>query len=151
MADLIRRDAVRDMVSLRDAMDRLFEESFVRPFGGFPRFPGASQELALDMYETDDDVVVEASLPGFKPDEVDIAVEGNTLTVKGEHEEKREEEQEGKYHYRERRYGSFQRSVSLPADIKADQAEATFENGVLKLTLPKQEESKPRRIQVEAR
>jgi HSP20 family protein len=151
MADLIRRDPVRDMVSLRDAMDRLFEESFVRPFGGLPRFSGAPQELALDMYETDDNLVVEASLPGFKPDEVDISVEGSTLTIKGEHEENREEEQEGKYHFRERRYGSFQRTVSLPADIKADEAEASFENGVLKLTLPKLEESKPRRIQVKAR
>jgi HSP20 family protein len=151
MADLIRRDPIRDMVSLRDAMDRLFEESFVRPFGGGPLFSGVSQGLALDMYETDDNLVVEASLPGFKPDEVDISVVGNTLTIKGEHEERQEEEKEGKYHFRERRYGSFQRSVSLPADVNSDRAEASFENGVLKLTLPKQEESKPRRIQVKAR
>jgi HSP20 family protein len=151
MADLIRRDPVRDMVSLRDAMDRLFEESFVRPFGGWPLLSGTSQGLALDMYETDDNLVVEASLPGFKSDEVDISVVGNTLTIKGEHEERQEEEKEGKYHFRERRYGSFQRSVSLPADVNADQAAASFENGVLKLTLPKREESKPRRIQVKAR
>jgi len=150
MADLIRWDPFREMVSLRDAMDRLFEESFVRPFGGWPFLTGEAQTLALDIYETDDDLVVEASLPGINPDEVDISVVGNTLTIKGEHEEKKEEEK-GKYHCRERRYGAFQRTVSLPVEVDANKAEAVFENGVLKLTLPKVEEARPKRIQVKAK
>jgi HSP20 family protein len=85
MADLIRWDPFRDMVSLRDAMDRLFEDSFVRPRGESPTLAGREQTLALDVYETDDNLVVEASLPGFNPDEVDISIVGNTLTIKGEH------------------------------------------------------------------
>jgi HSP20 family protein len=151
MADLIRRDPFRDMMSLRDAMDRLFEESFVRPFGGWPLLSGGPQSLALDMYETDESLVVEASLPGISPDEVDISVVGNTLTIKGEHEEKKEEKEEGKYHFRERRYGAFQRTVALPTDVSADKADASFQNGVLKLTLPKVEEAKPKRIEVKVK
>ena len=151
MAYLIRRDPFRDMMSLRDAMDRLFEESFVRPFGGWPLLSGGPQSLALDMVETDESLVVEASLPGISPDEVDISVVGNILTIKGEHEEKKEEKEEGKYHFLERRYGAFQRTVTLPADVSADKADASFQNGVLKLTLPKVEEAKPKRIEVKVK
>jgi len=151
MADLIRWDPFREMVSLRDAMNRLFEESFVRPFGGWLALPGEMQTLALDVYETDDNLVVEAALPGIKPEDVDISVVGNTLSIKAEtkHEEKKEEK--GKYHYQERRYGAFQRTVSLPVEVHADKAEAVFENGVLKLTLPKAEEAKPKRITVKTK
>ncbi len=151
MTDLIRWDPFREMVSLRDAMDRLFEESFVRPFGGWPLLGGEAQTLALDVYETDDNLVVEASLPGISPDEVDISVVGNTLTIKGEHEEKEEKEEKGKYHFRERRYGAFHRTISLPVEVDANKAEAVFENGVLKLTLPKVEEAKPKRIEVKVK
>ena len=148
MADLIRWDPLRDMVSLRDAMDRLFEESFVQPRGAWPTLAGGEQALALDVYETDDDLMVEASLPGVKPEEVDISIVGNTLTIKGEHEEQHEKREEGKYYSRERRYGAFQRSISLPVEVNADKAQATFEDGVLKLSLPKAEEAKPKRIEV---
>ena len=148
MADLIRWDPLRDLVSLRDAMDRLFEESFVQPRGAWPTLAGREQSLALDVYETDDDLVVEASLPGVKPEEVDISIVGNTLTIRGEHEEQHEKKEEGKYYCRERRYGAFQRSVSLPVEVNADKAQATFEDGVLKLSLPKAEEAKPKRIEV---
>jgi len=148
MADLIRWDPFRDMVSLRDAMDRLFEESVVRPRGSWPTPAGREQTLALDVHETDQDLVVEASLPGMSPDEVDISIVGNTLTIKADHEEKREQEEEGKYYFHERRYGTVQRSVGLPVEVDADKAEAIFENGVLKLTLPKAEEAKPKHIEV---
>jgi HSP20 family protein len=151
MADLIRWDPFRDMVSLRDAMDRLFEDSFVRPRGESPTLEGREQTLALDVYETDDNLVVEASLPGFNPDEVDISIVGNTLTINGEHEKHQEKEEEGKYYFRERRYGAFQRVVALPVETNADKAEATFENGVLKLSLPKAEEVKPKRIEVQVK
>ena len=150
MADLIRRDPFREMVSLRDAMDRLFEESFVRPFGRWPWSEGEGQTLALDMYETGDDLVVEASLPGIKPEDVDISIVGNTLSIKGEVKHEEEKEEEGKYHFRERRYGAFQRVVTLPSDVKVDAAEAVFEHGVLKLTLPKSEAVKPRKITIKS-
>ena len=111
---------------------------------------GEARTLALDMYETDDDLVVEASLPNIGPDDVDISIVGNSLTIKGETEHEEEKEEKGKYFFRERRYGAFQRTVSLPVEVNADEAEATFENGVLKLSLPNVEEAKPMRITVKA-
>ena len=145
---LVRWDPFREVVSLRDAMDRLFEESLV----GLPAaVRGGIRALALDICETDDNLVVEASLPGFKPEDVDISVVGSTLNIKAESKSEEEKEETGKYHYRERRWGSFQRSVTLPTEVDANKAEAAFENGVLKLTLPKVEEAKPKRIEVKAK
>jgi HSP20 family protein len=149
MANLVRWDPVRDMMSLREAMDRLFEESFVHPRGMLAPVEGAAT-LALDVFESDDDVTVRASIPGINPDDIDISVTGDVLTIKGETSEEREEKQ-GNYHLRERRYGAFQRSVNLPAPVNTDKAEAEFKNGVLTLTLPKVEEVKPRSIKIKAR
>ncbi len=151
MASLKLWDPFREMVSLREAMDRLFEDSFVRPFGVYPLLQreGVST-LAIDMYETDNDVVVKASLPGVKPDDVDVTVTGNTLSIKGETKEE-VDETKGDYHYRERRYGAFQRTVTLPTEVEAGKAEATFENGVLTLRLPKVEEVKPKQISIKAK
>lgn len=148
MADLIRWDPFREMTSLRDAMERLVEESFVRP----SRFwiDSGRGDLPIDMYQTANDVVVKASLPGFKPEEVDISITGDTLTIKGEHTEEKEAKDED-YFYKERRYGSFSRSLPIPAQIKSDKAEAVFEDGVLTLTLPKAEEVKPKQIKVKAK
>ncbi|MDX9803203.1 MAG: Hsp20/alpha crystallin family protein [Dehalococcoidales bacterium] len=144
MADLIRWEPFRDMMTLRQAMDRLFEDSFVRPAG----FGGVSMpEVALDMKETDADVVVKAELPGVKPEDVDVSVSEGILTIKGENREE-QEEKEANYYRRELRYGSFSRSISLPAAVNADKAEAVFENGVLTLTLPKAEEARPKQIKV---
>ena len=149
MANLVRWDPFRDMVTLREAMDRLFEESFVRPRGALAPAEGAAS-LALDVFESDDDVTVKASIPGLKPEDIDISITGDVLTIKGETHEEREEKQ-GNYHVRERRWGAFQRSVSLPTLVKADKADAVFENGVLTLTLPKVEEVKPRSIKIKAK
>jgi HSP20 family protein len=110
-----------------------------------------AQPLALDLYETDDNLVVETSLPGINPDDVDISIVGNTLTIKGETKHEAEKEEKGRYHYRERRYGAFRRSIILPTGVNTDAAEAVFEKGVLKLTLPKVEEAKPKRIQVKTK
>ena len=134
----------KEMMTLRNAMDKLFEDSFVRP----SRFWNEGQaELPLDVYQTDNDVVVKASLPGFKPEEVDISIVGDTLTIKGEHQEEREEKQQD-YWLKERRYGNFSRTVVLPIEVKSDKADASFEEGVLTLTLPKAEEVKPRQIKI---
>jgi HSP20 family protein len=130
-------------------MDRLFEESFVRPRSWLAPTDGAAT-LALDVHESADDVTVKASIPGVKPEDIDISVTGDTLTIKGETREEKEEK-EGNYHLHERRYGAFQRSVSLPTLVKADKASAEFENGVLTLTLPKVEEVKPKSIKIKAK
>jgi len=127
-------------------MDRLFEDSFVRPWRFWPDQLGRG-ELPIDMYQTANEVVVKAALPGLKPEEVDISISGDTLTIKGEHKEEQEVKQED-YFYKERRYGSFSRSVTIPVQVKSDKAEAVFENGVLTLTLPKAEEIKPKQIKI---
>jgi HSP20 family protein len=144
---MMRWEPFREVMSLRDAMDRLFEDSFISPW----RLGGDSQRwgLPIDMYQTDNDVVVKATLPGLKPDEVDISITGDTLTIKGEHKEEQETKDED-YFYRERRYGAFSRSVPMPVSVKSDKAEAVFENGILTLTLPKAEEVKPKQIKVKA-
>ena len=129
-------------------MDRLFEDSFVRPW----HFRGdhGIVELPLDMYQTANDVVVKAAVPGFKPEEVDISISGDTLTIKGEHKDEQEIKEED-YFCKECRYGAFSRSVALPVQVKSDKAEAVFENGILTLTLPKAEEIKPKQIKVKAK
>lgn len=126
-------------------MDRLFEESFVRPSRLWPGVEAG--DVPVDVYQTVDDVVVEAALPGIKPEEVDITITGDTLTIKGEHKEEQAVKEED-YFYRERRYGAFSRSVAIPAKVKSDKAEAVFENGVLTLRLPKAEEIKPKQIKI---
>jgi HSP20 family protein len=105
-------------------------------------------DLALDMYETDSDVVVTMAVPGIAPEDLEISVTGHRLTVKGE--TKAEAGSEGKdWVIRERRYGKFMRSITLPERAEADKAEAEFENGVLTLTVPKREEAKAKSIQVQ--
>jgi len=145
MASLIKWQPVNDMVSLRDAMDRLFEDSFVTR-RGFPSLWNGDT-LALDVYETNEALVIKTSLPGVKPEEVDITVTGDVLTIKGETKSE-EKVENANYLRQERRYGSFQRSVQLPGDLKSEKAEASFENGVLTLTIPKAEEAKPKTIKV---
>jgi HSP20 family protein len=105
---------------------------------------------AIDMYQTDDEVFVKAALPGFKPDEVQINVTGDILTIKGE--VKHEEEKKDKsWHIREQRWGSFERSVRLPTGVISDKAKADFDNGILTITLPKSEEVRPKTITVKAK
>lgn len=148
MASLIKWEPFGDLVSLRDAMDRLFEESFVR-MRGLPSTFGA-ESPAVDMYETPESVVVKTALPGVKPEDLDISISGNLLTIKGEIKSE-ERVEKTNYVRQERRYGSFQRSLQISASVVPDKAEASFENGVLTLTMPKTEESKPKTIKIEAK
>jgi HSP20 family protein len=134
------------MMSLRQAMDRLFDDSFVRGSRALTDDIGAGL-LPLDVYQTDNDVVIKATIPGIAPEEVDISITGDTVTIKGEQKEETEVKDED-YMLKERRYGSFSRSVSIPVSVKSDKADATFDNGVLTLTLPKADEIKPKQIKI---
>ncbi|MBL7065909.1 MAG: Hsp20/alpha crystallin family protein [Anaerolineae bacterium] len=149
MANLVRWEPFRDLVSLREAMDRLFEESFVQSRVGWPA-PVGMEALAVDMYETDDVIVVKTAVPGVKPEDLDVSIVGDTLTIRGETKAEGEIKKEN-YIRRERRCGSFCRSLVVPLSVVADEAEAEFENGILTLTLPKAEEVKPKAIKVKAK
>jgi HSP20 family protein len=135
-----------ELMSLRRAVDRLFDEDFYRVTPADAQ--NASQQLLpLDVTTTKDALVVEAALPGVRPDAVDITVENGTLTITGESVS--EQTEEGSSHLvREIRRGQFSRSVSLPNGLEPDKAEATFENGVLRLRIPKAEQLKPRQIKI---
>ncbi|HSG42038.1 MAG TPA: Hsp20/alpha crystallin family protein [Anaerolineales bacterium] len=146
MSNLIRWEPAREMMSLRDAMDRLFDDAFTRPLS----LRDAWSVPAIDMFQTDDEIVVKAALPGIKADEVQINVTGEVLTLKGEVQQNQEMEEKA-WHIREQRYGSFERSIALPTDVIADKAKADFENGILTITLPKAEEVKPKTITVKAK
>lgn len=153
MSNLTRWEPVREMMTLREAMDRLFDDAFTRPIN---LRDGGWSSPAVDMYQTDDEVVVKAALPGFKADEVQINVTGDVLTLRGETKQEQEKtsSSQGKdkaWHIREHRWGSFERSIALPTEVTADKAVADFENGILTITLPKAEEVKPKTITVKAK
>ena len=144
---ITRWDPYAEMMSLRQAMDRLFQDAWVRP--GFGGTQGATTgTVPLDIYETNDELVVTATLPGLKPEEIDITIQCDVLRIQGEtrHDENVKEEQ---FHRRERGERRFYREVALPVSVKSDAVQAQFEHGILTLHLPKSEEAKPRRIQVQ--
>jgi HSP20 family protein len=135
-----------EMLSLREAMDRLFEDSFVRPFFASRIFPTAAP-IPINAYFTADDFVVEAELPGVKPEDVEITVEAGTLTISAE-ARAQEERRQGDYLIEEISRGRVSRSIGLPEGLQPDRATATFEHGVLTLRIPKAEEVKPRQIRI---
>ena len=137
-----------ELMSLRRAMDKLFEESFVRP-SRLVSLTGEVSAVPIDMYQTANEVVVKTALPGVKPEEVDITISGDTLSIKDETKVEEQVKRE-EYFCQECRYGSFSRSIRLPAGLNADKAEAKFENVILTLTIPKAEEAKPKTIKVKA-
>jgi HSP20 family protein len=148
MASIVRWEPFRGPMTLRqarDMLDRLFDEDAGRWPGWLPNW--LEGNLALDVYETDDAVVIKTAIPGVNPEEIDISVSGDTLTISAETKEGEEVKREN-YIRRERRYGSCCRSVTLPGGLEADKAEAKYENGVLTLTIPKAEEVKPKTITV---
>ena len=145
MTNLTRWDPFREMMTLRNWMDRWMDT----PLNTLSTWQPVSWDLALDVAETDDEFVVKASLPGIAPDDLEITYNNNMLTINGEVKEEKDVE-EHRYHLRERRYGSFSRSISLPSTVKADAIEANYDAGVLTLHLPKAEEAKPKRIPVQS-
>ncbi len=146
MADYLSRwDPFREAVSLREAMDRLFEESYLPSRRETARQGDRAFRLALDAYVTPDAIVILANMPGLKPEDVEITIEGETLTIRGERTAPMENVD---YVLQERTFGRFQRTLSINIPIDADKAEAKFENGLLTLTIPKTEAVKPKTIQV---
>jgi len=146
MSNLIRWEPARDFMTLREAMDHLFDDAFTRPLS----LRDGWSVPAIDMYQTDEELVVKASIPGFKAENVQISITGDVLTLRGEVKQE-EEKKEKAWHIREQRWGSFERSVALPTQVVADKAKAEFENGILIVTLPKAEEVKPKTITVKAK
>lgn len=141
-----RASPLGELISLRQAMDRLFEDSFVRP-RGWVTSAVEGYGLPLDVTSGSDAVTVEASLPGFKPEDVEVTVENGTLSIQAmSEEETREGEAESLV--TEIRRGSVSRTISLPAGLEPDKATATFEHGILKLRIPKAEAVKPRQIRI---
>lgn len=143
---LTRWDPFREMVSMRRAVDRLMENSLGEEWDQQSR----EWSLALDVVENEDSYLIRATVPGVKPEDLEITFNKGMLTIRGELKDESEKTQ-GQYHLRERRYGAFSRSVTLPANVKADDIQADYLDGILTLTLPKAEEAKPKRIQIGAR
>jgi HSP20 family protein len=148
MANLVRSEPGRDMLSLREAMDRLFEESFLRP-GFLGTGESVTSPLPLDMYETEDRIVVKAAVPGVRPEDINVTVTGDLLSIAGEFKTESEQKDDRRNYLRqERRYGSFSRQITLPAGVNADQCAATYENGVLTLELPKVEQARTKSVKI---
>ncbi len=143
-----RWETIGEMMTLRDAIDRLFQDSFVRPTG--VTSAAGSGSFPLDLSESADSFEVRASLPGGKPEDIDITVRGDTLTIRGESKAE-EERTDQNWLVRESRAGAFQRTVILPTPVDSDKVEARCENGMLVLTLPKSEAAKPKQIKVGGR
>ncbi|GIV76602.1 Hsp20/alpha crystallin family protein [Litorilinea aerophila] len=148
MTALTRWDPFREMATFREMMDRLFDESFFEaPRLWSRRLEGFS--VPMDVIETENEYIVKASLPGVDPNDVEITLTDNVLTIKGQTKSEQEYDEQN-YHLRERRFGSFSRSLTLPASVDADKVEAIHEHGVLTLHLPKVESAKPKKIAVKS-
>ncbi len=138
---LTRWDPFQEMLNLRRNVDRLFDNATDH------EWQPMQWGLAVDVVENKDDFIVRASVPGINPEDLDVSYADDTLTIKGEVKSDNEIK-ENQYHLRERRYGSFARSIVLPTKIRGDAIEASYQNGVLTLRLPKADEVKPKRIAI---
>lgn len=147
MSSLIRWDPFGRVEPLSDAMDRLFEDSLapIRRRAGV-----LGVDAAMDVYETDDAVVVKVSAPGVKPEDVQVSVVGDTLTVRGEFKSD-DKVENGQYLCRELERGQFARTVTLPGMVQADEARAEFADGILTVEIPKAQEARPKVVKVKAR
>jgi HSP20 family protein len=144
MTNIVRRDPFSD---LRQTMDRLFDEGFYRP----RRYLPSVNELTfpVEVSETEHAFDVKAALPGIDPNEVELTIQKDVLTIRGEHKEATEDKKRD-YYRREVRYGAFHRNLALPASVDSEKAEAEFKNGMLHLHLPKTEAVRPKQIKVKS-
>jgi len=146
---IVRWEPFRDLLTAQDRFNRIFNDTLGSAFQG-----QGDEDLgtrawapAVDIYETDHDLVMQAELPGIDPKDVEVRVEDSTLYLKGERKFENEVK-EGSFHRTERSYGTFTRSFSLPGSVDAEKVHAEYKNGVLTLTLPKREEAKPKLIKI---
>lgn len=146
---ITRFTPMTDFVSLREAMDRLFEDSFIRPTT-WTGLPAGQIAVPVDLWETNDAYHMRADLPGMTPDTIDINVTADTVSFAGETKPQTDVTNEG-WLRQERRVGKFQRSFTLPVQIDPTKVQANFEHGVLDLVLPKADQVKPRSIKVNAK
>ena len=143
---IVRYDPFRDLRSLQDEVNRLFTTNLSRAFGDEGIARGAWNP-SVDIYENKDQIVLEAELPGMRREDFDLSIENNVITLRGERRFEKKEDSDN-YHRVERSYGSFTRSFTLPQTVTAEGAQAEYQNGVLRVTLPKREEVKARRIEI---
>jgi HSP20 family protein len=147
---IVRWEPFRDLLSLQDRMNRLFDESYrgTQRSGSDDEWAlGGSWAPAVDIFEQGNDIVLKAELPGVDPKDVDIRLENNVLSLRGQRKLENEVKRES-YHRVERSYGTFSRSFTLPTVVDQGSIKAEFKDGLLRLTLPKREEAKPKQIQI---
>jgi len=145
---IVRYDPFRDLRTLQEEVNRLFSTNLTRAFGDEGIGRGAWSP-SVDIFENKDQIVLEAELPGMKQEDFDLSIENNVITLRGERRFEKTEETDN-YHRVERSYGAFTRSFTLPQTVSGEGATAEYNSGVLRVTLPKREEAKPRRIEVTA-
>ena len=143
---IVRYDPFRDLRSLQEEVNRLFSTNLSRSFGEEGIGRGAWSP-SVDIFENKDQIVLEAELPGMNRDDFDLSIENNVITLRGERQFEKKDENDN-YHRVERSYGAFTRSFTLPQTVSAEGATAEYQNGVLRVTLPKREETKARRIEI---
>ena len=146
MPAIIRWSPARELVRLSDAMDRMLDESWTRP--AFPARADREFRLPLDVYTTPSEIVLSANVPGLKPEEVEVTLEGDTLSIRGEFKPPMDNVD---YIFQERPFGKFSRTLTINVPVNNEKVEAGFENGVLTVTLPKAEVARPKTIKVEAK
>ena len=143
---IIKFDSFRDMTTLRDKMNRLFEDAFV-PRGEEKDMISSAWLPAVDIFESDSELVLTAEVPGIDEKDIEIFLENNVLSLKGERKFEKESKEEN-YHRIERSYGSFYRSFTLPGYMDAEKIRAVHENGVLKITMSKKPELNPKKVKI---
>lgn len=146
---VLKWDPLRDLLSIQDRMNRLFEQTLSRSRAE-ERVTASTWSPAVDIYETPETIIMKADLPGLSREDIEIQIRDNTLSLRGERRFAKDVQQEN-YLRIERASGAFQRNFTLPATVQQDQIRATFRDGVLELTLPKAEEAKPKKIAIEVR
>src|SRR5919199_82471 len=144
---IVRYDPFRDLRSLQDEVNRLFSTNLNRVFGDDEGIARGAWNPNVDIYENKDQIVLEAELPGMNREDFDLTIENNVITLRGERRFEKKDDSDN-YHRVERSYGSFTRSFTLPQTVSAEDATAEYRNGVLRVTLPKREEVKARRIEI---
>lgn len=143
MASVVRWDSLRDVMSLREEVNRLFGRTLGEGAGAAVWTP------AVDVFDTKDAIVLKAELPGLSPEDIDVEIDENVLTIKGERRFQ-EALEDGRYYRLERSYGHFSRSLTLPQGVRGEAVQASFDQGVLEVRVPKAEQVKPRKIAVNA-